>query len=52
MIGEAAMMWVIEALKAVGLLIGTGVAVLVAPLIFVLLFSLVSGFQESTPGKE
>ncbi len=46
------MMWVIEALKALGLLIGTGIAVLVAPLIFVLLFSLVSGFHESTPGEE
>ncbi len=46
------MTWVIEALKALGLLIGTGIAVLVAPLIFVLLFSLVSGFHESTPGEE
>jgi len=46
------MAWMIEALKAVGLLIGTGVAVLVAPLIFVLLFSLVSGFRESAPGEE
>jgi hypothetical protein len=46
------MLWVIEALKAVGLLIGTGVAVLVAPLIFILLFSLVSGFHESPPGDE
>jgi hypothetical protein len=46
------MAWVIEALKAVGLLIGTGIAVLVAPLIFVLIFSLVSGFQESAPGEE
>jgi len=43
---------VIEALKALGLLIGTGLAVLVAPLIIVLLFSLVSGFRESTPGEE
>lgn len=46
------MAWVIEALKAVGLLIGTGIAVLVAPLIFVLIFSLVSGFRESAPGEE
>ncbi len=46
------MTWVIEALKALGLLIGTGIAVLVTPLIFVLLFSLVSGFHESTPGEE
>lgn len=46
------MLWLVEALKAIGLLIGTGIAVLVAPLIFVLIFSLVSGFQESTPGEE
>lgn len=46
------MIWVIEALKAVGLLIGTGVAVLVAPLIIILIFSLVSGFRESAPGEE
>ena len=43
---------VIEALKAVGLLVGTGFVILVAPLIIVLLFSLVSGFRESTPGEE
>ena len=42
----------IEALKAVGLLIGAGLAVLVVPFILVLLFSLVSGFRESTPGEE
>ncbi len=46
------MTWVIEALKAVGLIIGTGAAVLVAPLVIILLFSLVSGFHESTPGEE
>ena len=42
----------IEALKAVGLLIGAGIAVLIVPFIFVLLFSLVSGFRESTSGGE
>lgn len=46
------MTWLIEVLKAIGLLIGTGVAVLVAPLIIVLLFSLVSGFQERTRDEE
>lgn len=43
---------VIEALKAVGLLLGIGAAVFVTPLIFILLFSLVSGFRESTPGED
>lgn len=42
----------IDALKAVGLIIGTFVAVLVAPLIFMIVFSLVSGFNESVPGDE
>jgi hypothetical protein len=43
---------IIEALKAIGLLLGTGVVVLVTPLIIILLFSLVSGFRESAPGEE
>lgn len=46
------MTWVIEALKAIGLLVGIGVVIFVAPLIVILLFSLVSGFRESTPGEE
>lgn len=46
------MAWVVEALQALGLLIGVGVAVLVTPLIFILIFSLVSGFRENTPGEE
>jgi hypothetical protein len=42
----------IEALKAVGLIIGTLGIVIVAPLIFVVVFSLVSGFNESAPVDE
>lgn len=39
----------IDALKAIGLIVGTGAIVFVAPLIFVFIFSLVSGFNESAP---
>lgn len=42
----------IDALKAVGLIVGTLAAIFVAPLIFMIVFSLVSGFNESVPGDE
>ena len=42
----------IEALKAVGLIVGTLGIVIVAPLIFMVIFSLVSGFNESAPADE
>ncbi len=42
----------IDALKAVGMIIGTVGIVIVAPLIFMIIFSLVSGFNESAPGDE
>lgn len=42
----------IEALKAVGLIVGTVGIVIVAPLIFMIVFSLVSGFREDAPGEE
>lgn len=42
----------IEAIKAVGLILGTVGIVIVAPLIFVVIFSLVSGFREDAPGEE
>lgn len=48
----AAMGLAIEALQAVGLVVGVGVVIFVTPLLFVLLFSLVSGFPESTPDEE
>ena len=42
----------INALKAVGLIVGTIGIVIVAPLIFMIVFSLVSGFNESISGDE
>ena len=42
----------IDALKAVGLIIGALAAVLIAPLIFMVVFSLVSGFNEGQPNDE
>ncbi|HEY8597972.1 MAG TPA: hypothetical protein VIL85_06045 [Thermomicrobiales bacterium] len=42
----------IDALKAVGLIVGTVGVVIVAPLIFMIIFSLVTGFSESAPGDE
>ena len=42
----------IDALKAVGLIVGTVGIVVLAPLIFMVIFSLVSGFNESAPGDE
>jgi hypothetical protein len=42
----------IDALKAVGLIVGVLGIVIVAPLIFMVIFSLVSGFNESAPADE
>jgi Fe2+ transport system protein B len=42
----------IEALKALGLIAGTVAVVILAPLVFVIVFSLVSGFNDSVPGDE
>lgn len=42
----------IDALKAAGLIIGTLAVVFVAPLIFMVVFSLVSGFNEGLPSDE
>ncbi|CAA9582777.1 MAG: hypothetical protein AVDCRST_MAG18-3397 [uncultured Thermomicrobiales bacterium] len=42
----------IEALKALGLVVATVGIVIALPLIFVIIFSLVSGFNEGAPGDE
>ncbi len=42
----------ISALKAVGLIVGVGAAIVIAPLIFMVLFSLVSGFSDRAAGDE
>lgn len=42
----------IDALKALGQIVGTLVAVLAVPLIFMIVFSLVAGFQERLRGDE
>jgi hypothetical protein len=42
----------LEALKAVGLIIATVGIVIVVPLIIMVIFSLVSGFNESAPADE
>jgi hypothetical protein len=39
----------IEAVKAVGLIIAAGLAVVVAPLIFMLVFSIASGVEDHLP---
>jgi hypothetical protein len=42
----------IEALKAVGQIVFALAAILIAPLIFMVVFSLVSGFNEGLPDDE
>jgi hypothetical protein len=51
-VAGGAMDLLIEAIKAVGLIIGTVGIIIVAPLIFMVIFSLVSGFREDAPGEE
>ena len=41
-----------EIVKALVQLVGTVVAVLAVPLIFMIVFSLVAGFRERLPGDE
>ncbi|HET8628124.1 MAG TPA: hypothetical protein VFL91_11920 [Thermomicrobiales bacterium] len=42
---------VLEILRAIGVVVAVGAIILVTPLIFMVVFSLVSGFDERAPRK-